>query len=195
MFAEIYHNAANKRLFNVSIENNQVIASLDIHAKVGKNAAYNEKHVAYVSDGFLNISFSKILDNAKVSAIKVERIPTVYEQVVRPDDDDDRDGRTNYEEHVFGLDPVNASSCNPINQPFSATEGRFSYTRRTSAAALMFYSIWYSTHLTANGWIKDVGAIQGPAVPTGASGIETVPVRISPSLLSNQKLFIQVRAE
>ncbi len=195
MFAEIYHNEPNKRLFNVSIENNQVITSLDIHTKVGKNTAYDEKHVAVVNDGQLNIVFTKILDNAKVSAIRVERIPTVFEQVVRPVDDDDGDGLANYEEYVFGLDPVNGSSCNPIKQPFSQNDGTLTYTRRSSVAAMMSYSIWYSTDLTPNGWVRDFGATQGPVVPTGTSDIETVPVRISPGLLSNQKLFIRVHAE
>jgi hypothetical protein len=79
MFAEIYHNAANKRVFHVDIEGARVINSLDIWSKVGKDAVYNEQHLAVVNDGQLNITFSKVVDNAKVSAIKVKRLqPPVF---------------------------------------------------------------------------------------------------------------------
>jgi len=74
MFAEINFNAVNSRVFNVAIEGSQVITNLDIWAKVGKNAAYNETHVIKVSDGQLNIVFSPVVENPKVSAIKVQRI-------------------------------------------------------------------------------------------------------------------------
>jgi len=71
MFAEIYHDSSGKRVFNVKIEGNDVISKLDIWSKAGKNAAYEETHLITVNDGKLNISFSSISDNAKLSAIKV----------------------------------------------------------------------------------------------------------------------------
>jgi uncharacterized repeat protein (TIGR02543 family) len=71
MFAEIFHNAANKRTFDVKLEGAPVITNLDIWSKVGKNAAYNETHLATVSDGVLNINFIKKTDNPKISAIRV----------------------------------------------------------------------------------------------------------------------------
>jgi arabinoxylan arabinofuranohydrolase len=71
MFAEIFHDSAGKRVFDVSIEGVKVSGNLDIWSKVGKNAAYNETHSVKVSDGELNISFATIKDNAKISAIKV----------------------------------------------------------------------------------------------------------------------------
>jgi arabinoxylan arabinofuranohydrolase len=71
MFAEIFHDSQGKRVFDVFIEGVKVSANLDIWTKVGKNAAYNETHVVKVSDGELNISFTTIKDNAKISAIKV----------------------------------------------------------------------------------------------------------------------------
>jgi hypothetical protein len=74
MFAEINFNAANSRVFNVAIEGSQVITNLDIWAKVGKNAAYNVTNVVTVSDGQLNIAFAPVVQNPKISAIKVERV-------------------------------------------------------------------------------------------------------------------------
>jgi arabinoxylan arabinofuranohydrolase len=71
MFAEIFHDSQGKRVFDVFIEGVKVSSNLDIWTKVGKNAAYNETHVVKVSDGELNISFTTIKDNAKISAIKV----------------------------------------------------------------------------------------------------------------------------
>jgi len=71
MFAEVFHDSQGRRVFDVFIEGVKVAANLDIWSKVGKNAAYNETHVAKVSDGELTISFTTTKDNAKISAIKV----------------------------------------------------------------------------------------------------------------------------
>jgi autotransporter-associated beta strand protein len=108
-------------------------------------------------------------------------------------DDDDNDGLTNHEEYAFGLDPTGGSSVNPIAVPFDKALGTFSYTRRDLALQDpdLSYTVWYSTDL-AN-WFPDNGAVQGPPVDNGDE--ETVPVTISEGLLSNSKLFIQVRAE
>lgn len=69
MFAEIFHGSAGSRVFDVAIEGTEVIRKLDIWSKVGKNTAYEEAHTVTLSDGKLNISFSTIQDNAKISAI------------------------------------------------------------------------------------------------------------------------------
>jgi len=71
MYAEIFHDSAGKRVFDVFIEGVKVSVNLDIWSKVGKNAAYNETHVVKVLYGELTISFTTIKDNAKISAIKV----------------------------------------------------------------------------------------------------------------------------
>jgi arabinoxylan arabinofuranohydrolase len=71
LFAEIFHDSAGKRVFDVFIEGKKVSDQLDIYAKVGKNAAYQETHQAKVIDGELNISFVAKKDMAKISAIKI----------------------------------------------------------------------------------------------------------------------------
>ncbi len=70
-FAEIYWNSAGKRIFNVSMQGQQVITNLDIFAQVGENAAYDVTIPVSVTNGNLNIVFSTVADNAKVSAIEV----------------------------------------------------------------------------------------------------------------------------
>jgi autotransporter-associated beta strand protein len=106
-------------------------------------------------------------------------------------DDDDADGLTNFEEYAFGLDPTGGSSVNAIAVPLDKTSGTFSYTRRTQSLTGLAYSVWYSTDLSV--WNEDTGAVEGTPVVTGE--VETVPVTLSGALLSNSKLFIQVRAE
>ncbi len=106
-------------------------------------------------------------------------------------DDSDSDGLTNHEEYAFGLDPTGASSVNAIAVALDKTTGTFSYTRRTQSLTGLAYSVWYSTDLST--WAKDTGAVEGTPVVTGE--VETVPVTLGGALLSNSKLFIQVRAE
>jgi fibronectin-binding autotransporter adhesin len=106
----------------------------------------------------------------------------------------DGDGLANFEEYAFGLIPNSGASVNPITVPLNKTTGTFSYTRRaTPSTTELSYSIWYSTTLEAGSWIEDSGASQGAAALNGE--VETVPVTLSSGLLTNPKLFIQVRAQ
>ena len=71
-FAEIYFEAAGERVFDVWMEGQKVIANLDIYSQVGKNRAYDVVLPVGVVDGVLNIQFSKIVDDPKLSAIVVK---------------------------------------------------------------------------------------------------------------------------
>lgn len=71
LFAEIFHSSTGQRVFNVSIEDKLVISNLDIYPMAGKNTAYKETHWVDLEDGYLNITFNTINDNAKISAIMV----------------------------------------------------------------------------------------------------------------------------
>ncbi|WP_152418304.1 malectin domain-containing carbohydrate-binding protein, partial [Halorubrum aidingense] len=79
-FAELYQGVANDggdgdRLFNASIEGQQVLDSYDIYAEAGgAHAATQETFTTEVTDGELNVAFSTVEDNAKVSAIEVEPV-------------------------------------------------------------------------------------------------------------------------
>ena len=106
----------------------------------------------------------------------------------------DGDGLTNRQEYAFGLIPNSGASVNPITVQINKSTGAFSYTRRaTPATTGLGYTIWYSTTLQAGSWLEDTGALEG--TPTLSGEVENVPVTISSSLLTNPKLFIQVRAQ
>ena len=72
-FAELYWNAAGDRLFNVSINGQQVLTNFDIFATAGgKDIAIAESFTATAnSSGQIVIDFTHVKDNAKVSGIEI----------------------------------------------------------------------------------------------------------------------------
>lgn len=77
-FAEIWSGAANPgvRVFDVLVENNLAFDNLDISAEVGLNMALVKEYDVQVSDGSLNVSFVKVAENPKLSAIEVIELDT-----------------------------------------------------------------------------------------------------------------------
>ena len=71
LVAEIYFDAPNKRVFDVSIEGQSQVSNLDIFAETGKNAAYAITKTVAVTDGGLTIAFSATVNNAKLSGLLV----------------------------------------------------------------------------------------------------------------------------
>lgn len=107
-----------------------------------------------------------------------------------PEADFDGDGMTNDQERLFGLDPTNPVSVNPIVVPLNPTAGTFSFTRRDAALTGYANAVWYSTDLAT--WHKDENATLTPASPVNE--IETVAVQLNPALLDEPKLFIRMEA-
>ena len=77
-FAEIYFGATGggpggpgKRVFNVSIEGENVLADFDINTAVGPMTAVIKSFSAKVSDGELNLLFDASVNQPKVSAIEI----------------------------------------------------------------------------------------------------------------------------
>jgi DNA-binding beta-propeller fold protein YncE/lysophospholipase L1-like esterase len=70
-FAELYWNSAGQRIFDVSMQGQQVITNLDIWSQVRNNAAYDVTIPVSVTNGALNITFTTVADLATVSAIVV----------------------------------------------------------------------------------------------------------------------------
>jgi autotransporter-associated beta strand protein len=137
----------------------------------------------FESDGYLTYD---------VTATDYEIWGTPYNLAAGSENGDlDNDGLTNFEEYAFGLVPNSGSSVNPIAIPLNQTNGKFSYTRRSSSD--LAYSVWFSENLTD--WTEDVDAIEGIPVPNGDN--ETVEVTLSdlPGDPLPAKLFIQVRAD
>ncbi|MBN8460803.1 MAG: alpha-L-rhamnosidase N-terminal domain-containing protein [Verrucomicrobia bacterium] len=75
-------------------------------------------------------------------------------------------------------------SANPYN-------GSWNITRRKVSLTGLGFTVLTSTDLT--NWAADIGAVQ--SVTGGSGDVETVQVTLSPSLLSNSKLFIRISAQ
>ncbi|WP_418285061.1 malectin domain-containing carbohydrate-binding protein [Halorubrum sp. DTA46] len=84
-FAEIYQGTSNdnnpdedqtgERLFDVSAEGEQQLDNYDIYAEAGGELiAIQETFTVEVADGELNVEFTTVEDNAKVSAIEVDPV-------------------------------------------------------------------------------------------------------------------------
>jgi alpha-galactosidase len=113
-----------------------------------------------------------------------------YPALGLPDEDDDGDGLSNDSERIFGLDPTDPASARPIVMNVDPASGFFSYTRRKSSLVNMGFEVWVSTDL--ENWFVDNAANQ--LVESLANDIEVMGVDIDPALLSEPKLFVQVRA-
>ena len=71
-FAEIFFDREDRRVFDVSVEGQQVIDNLDLVAEVGPARPFvlelNELNIA---DGFLNLDLVASVNNAKISGIEI----------------------------------------------------------------------------------------------------------------------------
>lgn len=71
-FAELYHNAAGARSFNVSVEGQAVLSDFDLFSLVGHDTAYDQRvnNIA-VTDGKLTINLTTRVDNATLSGFAI----------------------------------------------------------------------------------------------------------------------------
>jgi hypothetical protein len=77
-FAEIFHVAANKRVFDVFIENTLLTDNLDIFAHAGAaNTAYDVSYYVNVYDGALDIQLEQVKDTALLNALRITSIDAV----------------------------------------------------------------------------------------------------------------------
>ena len=73
--AETFWNGAGQRLFDVLIEGVLILDNYDIYKAAGHDSAISLAFEdVLVQDGQLNIDFVTVKDNAKVSAIKIQRV-------------------------------------------------------------------------------------------------------------------------
>ena len=71
-FAEIYWTSAGQRVFDVSINGVPVLTNFDIVAQAGaKLTAIDKAFPVSVTGGQINIQFTTVVDNAKISAIEI----------------------------------------------------------------------------------------------------------------------------
>ena len=74
LFAEIYFYDPGKRKFHVEIENERALSNYDIYAEVGHDFAVVKTYQVSVIDQQLNIQFTKVIEDLKISAIQIMRI-------------------------------------------------------------------------------------------------------------------------
>jgi hypothetical protein len=72
-FAEIYQDNPGSRIFNVDVEGSREIRELDLLSRTGKNTAYDVVIPVALRDGVLNVKFTTVTDNAKLSAVEIRK--------------------------------------------------------------------------------------------------------------------------
>ena len=70
-FAETYYWAAGQRVFNVSVNGNQVLSNFDVVAAGGPNAAVVKSFPVSVTNGTLSITFQSVVNVPILSAIQL----------------------------------------------------------------------------------------------------------------------------
>jgi hypothetical protein len=131
--AETVADGPNQRLFNVSIEGEQVLSSFDIFAEAGgANLPLSRIFTNTVADAQLEVQFNPLVGDARISGIQVRKLADVYSDTdgipdwwrlayfdhatgeeadrSRAGDDTDGDGKTNFDEFRAGTDPLDAES-------------------------------------------------------------------------------------
>ncbi|MEX0980998.1 MAG: malectin domain-containing carbohydrate-binding protein [Bacteroidales bacterium] len=78
MIAEIYHSDADKRVFNVLLEDREVLTEFDPAGLAGKDVAIDKIFTVNITDGEIKIETVTIKDGAKLSAIKITEHSTNY---------------------------------------------------------------------------------------------------------------------
>lgn len=132
--AETWWDAVGQRVFDVFIEGQPVLTDFDIFAAAGgKNLPLARVFTNNIADSQLEILFTPIVDNARISGIQVRKVADLYSdndgipdwwrlgyfghalgQVSdqsHGEDDADNDGAPNLSEYLTGTNPWNAVSA------------------------------------------------------------------------------------
>ena len=142
--AETYWTAIGQRTFNVSIEGSPTLTSFDIFAAAGgQNLPLTRVFTNSVADSQLEIMFTPVVDNARVSGLQVRKIADLFSggdgipdwwrlayfdhttglagDNSRATDDADGDGASNLNEYLAGTNPLAANSVFHISSYFHAS--------------------------------------------------------------------------
>src|SRR5262249_12120544 len=130
---ETYWSGVSQRVFNVFIQGKQVLTNLDIlQAAGGKNLPLTRVFTNAVTNSQLQVLFTPVVDNARLSGIQVRKIADVFSDTdglpgwwrlpyfrhglgqaaakCRGTDGADGDGPSNLTEYLAGTDPPSASA-------------------------------------------------------------------------------------
>jgi hypothetical protein len=142
--AETYWTGPGERVFNVFIQGQQVLTNFDIYAAAGgMNLPLSLVFTNNVTNSQLQVLFTPLVDNARISGIQARKIADVYSDTdgipdwwrlayfghalgmasdkSRGSDDADGDGVSNLTEFLAGTDPLNPASF-PVAPPFNITK-------------------------------------------------------------------------
>lgn len=167
------------------------------------NGEYYLAEVDFVTDGFYDIiEYEWVANNGRGLGTVLtgpdvavggdyETWAAIYDpaDLTDPDADFDGDNLSNNYERLFGLDPTDPASTNPISVPLDTMAGTFNFTRRDPALTGLFTDVETSTDLEM--WTVDGGAVLVPGA-ADSNGIQTVAVTLSAGLLSAQDLFVRI---
>jgi alpha-amylase len=141
--AETYWTGPGERVFNVFIQGQQVLTNFDIYAAAGgMDLPLTLVFTNNVTNSQLQVLFTRVTDNARISGIQARKIADVYSDTdgipdwwrlayfghalgmasdkSRGSDDADGDGVSNLTEFLAGTDPLNPTSF-PIPPAFNIT--------------------------------------------------------------------------
>jgi hypothetical protein len=196
--AETYWNGPGKRVFNVFIQGKQVLTNFDIYvAAGGQNIPISRVFTNAVTNSQLQVLFTPVTDNARVSGIQVTKIADVFSDtdgipdwwrlayfghplgssadLSRGSDDADGDGVSNLTEYLHGTDPLSPASF-PTLPPFNlgpiAVAG-YNVQLSCPTTTNWSYQLQYRTRFDpAAPWTN-----LGPAVPgTGVTIVLSSPI-------------------
>ena len=142
--AETWWSGAGQRVFNAYIQGRQVLTNFDIYAAAGgANIPLTLVFTNVITNSELQILFTPVVDNARVSGVQVRKIADVFSNsdgipdwwrlayfghalgsatdLSRGGDDADGDGISNSTEFLHGTNPENPASA-PAKPDFAITQ-------------------------------------------------------------------------
>ncbi|HLZ55279.1 MAG TPA: alpha-amylase family glycosyl hydrolase [Verrucomicrobiae bacterium] len=184
--AETYWSGPGKREFNVFIQGQQVLTNFDIYAAAGgMNIPISLVFTNAVTNSQLQILFTPVVDNARVSGVQVRKIADVFSDtdgipdwwrlayfghalgsasdLSRGADDGDGDGVSNLTEYRNGTDPLNPASF-PVLPAFNLAligiaGGNIQLS--FSSSSTWTYQLQRSDSLAPAAWLNVSQAVSG----------------------------------